>query len=122
MILSRWEKMPEEEAKCMIMDNVIEKFILLYILERNWSSEDLISELRTLVEGNEFSISSDLDNRNNIVQLYLKFNILFFKKEITTEEAEDKINQKDELIQEMIVYGKHKNLSFLHLLQDINFR
>ena len=92
MILSRWEKMPEEEAKCMIMDNVIEKFILLYILERNWSSEDLISELRTLVEGNEFSISSDLDNRNNIVQLYLKFNILFFKKEITTEEAEDKIN------------------------------
>ncbi|KJU71145.1 hypothetical protein [Clostridium baratii] len=92
MILSRWEKMPEEEAKCMIMDNVIEKFILLYILEKNWNSESLINELIPLVEGNEFSISSDLDNRKDILQLYIRFNILFFKKEISKEEAEDKIN------------------------------
>lgn len=91
-ILSRWEKMPEEEAKCIIMDTVIEKFILLYITNQNWNSESLINELRPLVEGNEFSISSELNNRKDILQVYIRFNNIFFKSEISEEEAEDKIN------------------------------
>lgn len=92
MILSRWEKMPEEEAKFMIIDSVIEKFIFLYITNRNWNSESLINKLRGLVEGNEFPISSELNNGKDILQLYIRFNNLFFKSEISEEEAEDKIN------------------------------
>lgn len=92
LILSRWEKMPEEEAKCMIMDSVIEKFILLYILEQNWNSESLINELRELVEGNEFSISSKLNNRKDILEEYIRFKSIFFKSKILKDEAEDKIN------------------------------
>lgn len=91
-ILSRWEKMPEEDAKCMIMDSVIENFILLHITRINWNSENLMNELKPLVQGNEFSIASELNNKKDILQRYIRFNDIFLTGDIKIEEAEDKIH------------------------------
>ena len=95
-ILSRWEEPPKyRQAKCLVMDNVVEKFILFYILERNNNVTNLVNELSLLIENDEFyiySIYNDLNNKNNIEHQYINFKNLLYGNEVSNDEAIDKIN------------------------------
>lgn len=91
-ILSTWEIMPEGEAKCLIMDSAIDEFLIFYTLQENWDIVELTSQLKTLVDGNEFSMYMNINESKNIIENYILFINIFYNEEISQEQAEEKID------------------------------
>lgn len=92
MVLGKWEKFPDEGIKSLLMDHVIEKFLLLYSLTQSWSTEKLINDLKTIVNGKELWVCSDVRENDSIVNQYISFNKLFYGRDILVEDSEEKIN------------------------------
>lgn len=92
LILGRWEMMPEEDAKCFIMDKAIEEFLIFFILEKNYDIEKLTNEIRVLVKDQEHYMYKNINENKSIVDKYKIFVKMFYDIDILEDEAKEKID------------------------------
>ena len=88
IILSRWEIMPEEDAKCLIMDKAIEEFLIFFITQKNYNIDELTEEIRVLVEDKEYTMYKQINENKDIVENYKLFINMFYDTDIL--EGDDK--------------------------------
>ncbi|WP_338658366.1 hypothetical protein [Paraclostridium sordellii] len=99
--LGRWELIPEEEAKCLIMNSVVEKFILFYSLPKTRNINELALEIEGILSNKEFTIYESIVNNKKILEQYISFIKLLYNEEIIEEEAKDKIDMLQATIIEL---------------------
>lgn len=99
--LGRWELMPEEEAKFLVMDSTVEKFIIFYSLQKSRNMDELVFELEKVVSNKEFFIYESIVSNKKTLEQYTSFIKLLYNKEITEKEAKDKIDMLKETISEL---------------------
>ena len=97
-IMHIWEVLPEKEAKCIIMDGVIEDFFLLSSLFKYWSSEQIKEIVFALYGKNSFSVYNHFFGRSGyLLSLIQQYNTLFF-----TPKEESFHREKVEMLKEII--------------------
>lgn len=79
--LRYWERIPIGSAKLCFMDNVINEFLLFYIISRShYNIEELIGDLDLLIKDNQFIFYNQFvgKNKSQTIKNYEKFLSLFY--------------------------------------------
>lgn len=96
--LRRWELMPEEDAKTLVMDSAVEKFIIFYSIQKSRNMDELLFELEKVVSNKAFFIYESIVINKKTLEQYTSFIKLLYNKEITEKEAKDKIDMLKETV------------------------
>lgn len=120
------------KAKCIVMDGVIDIFILFYTLKRSNEKEKVIEDLKLILDYNRFYVSWIDQDDGNMIERYKNFICLFYNTHITEDEVDKEFNRYKDVIQEtykqyFMKKAKEDNIEFnyikaniLEKLRDIN--
>ena len=103
-LMHTWEVMPEGEAKTMVIDNVINDFIVFCALERYYSRDELQHVVYNICPDSSFSIYTSFfsGDGKKISELFSDFQSVFYNK---TEDSE--FDEKIDLLRN-VLYEKYK--------------
>ena len=102
-----WEVIPEDEAKCVIIDTVINDFFVFTALKSHWNNEMIANIIKALIGDSTFLLYTHYfsDNKNFDV-LFNQYNSLFFN-----EENDSSSQQYSELLKDVLnVKYKHEEI------------
>ncbi|MBD5104257.1 MAG: hypothetical protein HDT47_05280 [Ruminococcaceae bacterium] len=97
--LMRWEKMPPEEAKCLIIDDVINDFFVFTAIYICWNNDDISKIVLSLFGNHTFSIFTRYfrDDDKGIIKLIEEYHSLFFSGKESASAQE-----KSELLKDIL--------------------
>lgn len=95
-----WEIMPKEQAKLLLIGNIIEKFVIFNILHKNWTIDLLIKDIQGIIEHKEFSAYDTFagSKKEATRKDYKSFVKLFFTEIITEQESQEKVDMLESAI------------------------
>ncbi|GAA0237052.1 hypothetical protein [Metaclostridioides mangenotii] len=104
-ILKTWERTFKSDPKVFIMDNVVVKFIVFYILKLKGNNFEILKEnlKKFITYENLILIINEINYSSDFLEEYKKFKKLFFAEDLISEDlaAEESINMLRESINMM---------------------